>query len=70
MGLQEALRRCDGVTVRTSDPPCERDVINLAIRDMLGNPAQREALALFCRSAPIVKPFIVAVLRAYAAAGS
>nr|WRJ69871.1 hypothetical protein TetV2_00426 [Oceanusvirus sp.] len=69
MGLQTVLRDCDAVRSRSLDvDPASRresDVINLAISDMLVNETQRNAIGIVCKRVPIIKPFVLMVLKSY-----
>lgn len=69
MGLQALLARCDAVRSRSMDVPPERrresDVLNVAVALMLESQVQRDAIAAVCRRLPIVKPFVMMLLRSY-----
>jgi hypothetical protein len=69
MGLRTTLMRCQAVEY--VPVPVERrtdqDVLNMAVAEMLRNPTQLRALAILCRQNPLLKPFVLATLRSYAA---
>jgi hypothetical protein len=71
MGLRTELERCEHVVSSSVSVPessrTDADVVNLAIRSMIGDPIQRSALAIVCKRVPILKPFVLMFLQTYIA---
>ena len=74
MGLRTELKRCEGVTTSslfvTESERTDSDIINLAILSLVENPIQRSAITIICKKIPIIKPFVMMLLKAYIASSA